>query len=328
VSKRQAAAKVSPQRAAVPHSVRAALHTPGETLDAVTRQAMESRFNFDFRHIRVHRDERAAEAASDIGAEAFTAGRHIVFGAGRYAPRTPLGQAVLAHELAHSSPVEHRVDALRLGGVHDPEEAQAERAMRQPVTPHGDSAPVVRRWIGVALAMNARRAPEVEEGPMAPIISGSLRPHLETTTATTLIAYRDTPLESSHQLPEGTRLIDITALTTDREWMTVRVTTGPSAGLEGWVRRSDVAPRPMTEVLAPEEAVQLWGELSRATFRDTSNASVGPKKPIPFHYPVQDCEDRAFRMDQILEEAGYRFEGGRWHEPEMVSTERMQVRVA
>ena len=31
---------------------------------------------------------------------------------------------------------------------------------------------------------------------------------------------------------------------------------------------------------------------------------------------------------QILEEAGYRLEGGRWREPEIVSTERMQVRVA
>jgi hypothetical protein len=31
---------------------------------------------------------------------------------------------------------------------------------------------------------------------------------------------------------------------------------------------------------------------------------------------------------QILEEAGYRLDGGRWREPEIVSTERMQVRVA
>ena len=33
-------------------------------------------------------------------------------------------------------------------------------------------------------------------------------------------------------------------------------------------------------------------------------------------------------LEQILEEAGYRLDGGRRREPEIVSTERMQVRVA
>jgi len=56
----------------------------------------------DFSRIRIHADGRAAAAAQSLGAAAFTAGRDIVFGGGRYAPETPEGRRLLAHELMHS----------------------------------------------------------------------------------------------------------------------------------------------------------------------------------------------------------------------------------
>lgn len=56
----------------------------------------------DFSRIRIHADGRAAEAAQSLGAAAFTAGRDIVFGRGRYAPETAEGRRLLAHELTHS----------------------------------------------------------------------------------------------------------------------------------------------------------------------------------------------------------------------------------
>jgi hypothetical protein len=55
----------------------------------------------DFGRVRVHTDEKAAESARYLGAEAFTFDRHIVFGAGRYAPSTREGRHLLAHELTH-----------------------------------------------------------------------------------------------------------------------------------------------------------------------------------------------------------------------------------
>jgi Domain of unknown function (DUF4157) len=55
----------------------------------------------DFGAVRVHTDWVAAEAARSVRARAFTSGRHIVFGAGQYAPHTPAGYRLLAHELAH-----------------------------------------------------------------------------------------------------------------------------------------------------------------------------------------------------------------------------------
>ncbi len=51
--------------------------------------------------VRVHTDARAAASARSVDAEAYTVGRHIVFGAGVYAPGTASGRALLAHELAH-----------------------------------------------------------------------------------------------------------------------------------------------------------------------------------------------------------------------------------
>jgi hypothetical protein len=51
--------------------------------------------------VRVHADEGAARLAQGIGAEAFTAGRHIVFDQGRYQPGTRSGRRLLAHELTH-----------------------------------------------------------------------------------------------------------------------------------------------------------------------------------------------------------------------------------
>lgn len=56
---------------------------------------------YDFGKVRVHTDEKAAESAGALNAQAFTFNRHIVFGAGRYAPSTNEGRHLLAHELTH-----------------------------------------------------------------------------------------------------------------------------------------------------------------------------------------------------------------------------------
>ncbi|MET0649824.1 MAG: DUF4157 domain-containing protein [Pyrinomonadaceae bacterium] len=73
----------------------------GRPLDASSRDFMESRFGEDFGHVRVHTGERAAASARAVTAEAYTVGRDVVFGAGRYAPESTEGKRLLAHELTH-----------------------------------------------------------------------------------------------------------------------------------------------------------------------------------------------------------------------------------
>jgi hypothetical protein len=63
---------------------------------------MEARFGGDFGSVRLHTGTAAARSAQALGAQAFTVGREIVFGAGKYAPGTSSGKRLLAHELAHT----------------------------------------------------------------------------------------------------------------------------------------------------------------------------------------------------------------------------------
>ncbi|MFI0793732.1 DUF4157 domain-containing protein [Micromonospora rubida] len=70
-------------------------------LDGHVLAAMEQRFGHSFADVRVHADPAANQAADRLGAAAYTTGDHIYFGSGRYAPGTPAGERLLAHELAH-----------------------------------------------------------------------------------------------------------------------------------------------------------------------------------------------------------------------------------
>jgi hypothetical protein len=82
-----------------PGVVHAALDTPGQPLDAAARAYFEPRFGADFGGVRVHPEARTATAA--LQARAFTVAQDIVLAPGQYAPGTPEGQRLLAHELTH-----------------------------------------------------------------------------------------------------------------------------------------------------------------------------------------------------------------------------------
>jgi hypothetical protein len=88
-------------RGEVPSLVAEALSTPGQPLDRATREFMEPRFGRDLGPVRIHTDRLAAESAAAVMARAYTVGVDVVFGAGQYAPASPEGRGLLAHELTH-----------------------------------------------------------------------------------------------------------------------------------------------------------------------------------------------------------------------------------
>lgn len=98
---RRAANGRAPGDGDVPPIVYDTLRSPGRPLDASARDFFEPRFAHDFSGVRAHTDERAAQSARAVGALAYTLGNHIVFGEGQYAPETPVGLRLFAHELAH-----------------------------------------------------------------------------------------------------------------------------------------------------------------------------------------------------------------------------------
>ena len=89
------------RQSAIPPIVHEVLRSPGRSLDSAVRAFMEPRFGHDFSQVRVHTDAKAAESAGAINSLAYTAGRDLVFGEGQYAPGTPDGGRLLAHELTH-----------------------------------------------------------------------------------------------------------------------------------------------------------------------------------------------------------------------------------
>jgi hypothetical protein len=88
-------------RDAVSGSQSAIAPSAGRPLDRAVRDFMEPRFGFDFSAVRVHTEEAAEAAATQLGARAFTAGGDVFFNAGQYRPSARSGLKLIAHELAH-----------------------------------------------------------------------------------------------------------------------------------------------------------------------------------------------------------------------------------
>lgn len=85
-----------------PPLVHEVLSQPGRSMEGTTRRFMEASFGHSFGDVRIHADAAAAASARQVGGLAYTVGQRIVFDAGRYAPGTPRGDRLLAHELAHT----------------------------------------------------------------------------------------------------------------------------------------------------------------------------------------------------------------------------------
>ena len=85
----------------VPAIVDEVIRSSGAPLDRETREFFEPRFGHDFSQVRVFADDRASESARSVDALAYTVGNNLVFGRGRYEPRTTQGRHLLAHELTH-----------------------------------------------------------------------------------------------------------------------------------------------------------------------------------------------------------------------------------
>ncbi len=94
---------VSPQTASEQHAGPGETsQSQGQTLSSETRNKMEPLFGHNLSSIRIYADPGAASAARSIDARAYTVGSDIYFNDGQYAPETPQGDQLLAHEIAHT----------------------------------------------------------------------------------------------------------------------------------------------------------------------------------------------------------------------------------
>ncbi len=101
--------------------------SPGRQLDSATLGLMEARFGHDFGRVRVHTDSTSGRAAQAVGARAYTVGRDIYFGPGRFDPAGSAGRRLLAHELAHTIQQGDAGGPAMLAGAIDAPDAPLER---------------------------------------------------------------------------------------------------------------------------------------------------------------------------------------------------------
>lgn len=111
----------------------------GQPLDSSTASRMGDAFGQNFGGVRVHTGTVASRKASELGAAAFTVGSDVAFGAGQYAPGTPVGDALLAHELAHVTQQRRAGDDpaaqhAPIGGESKSAEGDADRATKGAVS--------------------------------------------------------------------------------------------------------------------------------------------------------------------------------------------------
>ncbi|MDT4929357.1 MAG: hypothetical protein QOF92_2224 [Pseudonocardiales bacterium] len=84
----------------------------------------------DLSKVRLHTDGEADTIARSVQATAFTQGNDVYFTKGQYAPSTPAGQHLLAHELSHVVQQQSGLDSAAgptIGRAADPLEADADR---------------------------------------------------------------------------------------------------------------------------------------------------------------------------------------------------------
>jgi hypothetical protein len=129
----------------VPPLVHEVLHSPGRPLDPVVRAFMEPRFGYDFSHVRIGQDARAASSARAVNALAYTVGHNVIFGDGQYSPATAEGKRLLAHELTHviqqRSNREGRQAAVHSGATVSAETSPQLQRQPSPQAPAASSPP-------------------------------------------------------------------------------------------------------------------------------------------------------------------------------------------
>jgi hypothetical protein len=156
---------------------------------------MESGLGEQFGDVRIHTDARASQLVGGVSARAFTVGTDIAFGSGEYRPGTIVGDAMLAHELAHT--VQQRggeQTAAASGSLEGHADAAAESALR------GERPPVLGRG-----GLRLQRCNGDKDKTAAP--TGSTAPATSTTLGTAAV-----PPRPAAQSPSGVAAVKSLAI--------------------------------------------------------------------------------------------------------------------
>lgn len=200
---------------------REARRPSGEPLDGALRKQMEARVGGSFEGVRVHTDSRANVLASELGSAAFTLRDHVFFGPGMYAPGTPRGDRVLAHELTHVAQGRRDAHAAARGPAtvapdHAPAEVEAGRVV------HGERIGAPRAQH--AHAIHRQPLPLVDDTATKPMALEKPKSLPWKTETLDQFAFDKDALTEDHktrQIPDVAKLINDTLATDPDSFVTV-----------------------------------------------------------------------------------------------------------
>lgn len=119
---------------------RALLRSAGLPLAPPLRARLERAMRTDLGSARLHTDATAARIAAGHRANAVTLGRDIFFAAGRFRPETPVGFALLVHELTHVRQQLAGAVSTPPDGLPGPLPPMQQRALEQEARAHESAA--------------------------------------------------------------------------------------------------------------------------------------------------------------------------------------------
>ena len=124
----------------------------GQSLDGRVQSQMSSAFGYDFSGVRVHTDSKATELSSQLSARAFTIGADVAFAGGEYKPGTLIGDALIAHELAH---VVQQGGGQRAGGAQTKDAGLSDNSSLEQDADRSAVGAVVSAWTGMKNSLSA-----------------------------------------------------------------------------------------------------------------------------------------------------------------------------
>ncbi|HWB97835.1 MAG TPA: DUF4157 domain-containing protein [Bryobacteraceae bacterium] len=150
-------------RDARPAGVSEVLRSPGAPLESGVRSFFESRFGYDFGQVRVHADARAGASARELGAPAYTVGRHIAVAPEYCRPGDTVGRRLLAHELTHVMQQRDAAEEDTGASAPDRRDSPFEQEARRAGADVLASAQPARPQLRSAAALISRADPELVE---------------------------------------------------------------------------------------------------------------------------------------------------------------------
>lgn len=142
--RRLAAAAHRLQRELGNRGVQLLARQPGGPVPSGLRADMGAELGDDLADVRLHTGPAGAAVARVAGAKAVTVGRDVAFESGAYAPDTPVGRQLLAHELAHT--VQAGEGSGQSPGVLEREARSAQRPSRGTAAPGQVLREEARSW--------------------------------------------------------------------------------------------------------------------------------------------------------------------------------------